>query len=115
MIIKFLITGLTYALLLYILSQFKNFSLRSGGLLVVTLILVFVDWLLGTVLGFFAWIPKVLTLGLLNPIIDWFIKVIIFWVTDKLSDSLKITGLWMLWGSGLALAIASYVVSLLVK
>lgn len=115
MLIKILITGLVYALLLSLLSRFKSFSLRPGGLFAVTLILMLVDWLLGAVLGFFAWIPKILTLGLLNPIIDWFIKVIIFWVTDKLSDSLKITSLGMLLGSGLALSIASYVVSLIVK
>lgn len=115
MLTKLLITGVAYAVLLLLLSKTKNFSIRPGGLFIVTIVLLLVDYVLGTILGFVAWLPKILTLGLLNPVINWVINVIVFWTTDKLTDSLEIKSLPMLLGSGLALSLASYAVSFVLR
>ena len=111
LIIRILITFVVYLGLLFVLSRiFKDFKLKTGGLITVTVILLITDWALSFLLGILSWPFKLITLGMLNFLINWIINAVILWVTDKFSDDLEIQSKLTLFLAAIGLALAHYIV-----
>lgn len=112
LLVKLFITGLIYALVLRLLDEFvEGFTIRSGGIISVTLILVLVDLFFGFALRALSLPIKIVTLGLLNLIINWAINVFIIWVTDKFSGNLFVSRTSALLVAGGALSLAHFFIS----
>lgn len=121
MIIKLIVTFVLFCVLLYLLNKaMPEFHIEMGAIPVVALVLVAVNFVVGSVLngtasvlniltlGIVKWILQVMTLGLFGLIVNFVFNVIIFWVADKLTNRLTIKSMRTLLVSAAALQFTNF-------
>jgi len=122
MLIKLAVMFALFCALLYILNKIMpDFQIRAGAIPLVSLLLVGVNvvvgWLLNSsaavvnflTLGVVKAIVNFLTLGLFSLLVSYIFNLIIFYLVDRLSDSLTIKSTKTLLVSAAALQFSNYV------